>query len=40
MQEAVDFLMTLVFDDGTMTNPLDNSVPGGVQSGMPKGLAR
>jgi multiple sugar transport system substrate-binding protein len=39
MLEAVEFLLSLIHEDGSMTNPLDNPVPGGVQGGMPKGLA-
>jgi multiple sugar transport system substrate-binding protein len=39
MLETVEFLLALIHDDGSMTNPLDNPVPGGIQGGMPKGLA-
>ena len=30
MLETVTFLLSLMNDDGSMTNPLDNPVPGGI----------
>jgi ABC-type glycerol-3-phosphate transport system substrate-binding protein len=39
MLETVDFLLSMIFDDGTMTHPLDNVIPNGIQGGMSKGLS-
>ena len=37
MVETVEYLLSLIYDDRTMPNPLDNVIPGGVQQGLPGG---